>query len=52
MNQSQLAKTLFPVGELEKTEVRRIADAIGLPNAKKKTRQVFVLLVSVRFASF
>jgi tRNA-specific 2-thiouridylase len=36
LNQSQLAKTLFPVGELEKTEVRRIADAIGLPNAKKK----------------
>jgi tRNA-specific 2-thiouridylase len=36
LNQSQLAKTLFPVGELEKTEVRLIADAIGLPNAKKK----------------
>ena len=36
LNQSQLAKTLFPVGELEKTEVRSIADAIGLPNANKK----------------
>ena len=36
LNQAQLTKTLFPVGELEKTEVRRIADAIGLPNAKKK----------------
>ena len=36
LNQAQLAKTLFPVGELEKSEVRRIADAIGLPNAKKK----------------
>ena len=36
LNQAQLAKTLFPVGELEKTEVRRIADSIGLPNAKKK----------------
>lgn len=36
LNQAQLATTLFPVGELEKTEVRRIADAIGLPNAKKK----------------
>lgn len=36
LNQAQLAKTLFPVGELEKTEVRRIADTIGLPNAKKK----------------
>jgi tRNA-specific 2-thiouridylase len=36
LTQAQLAKTLFPVGELHKTEVRRIADEIGLPNAKKK----------------
>ena len=36
LNQAQLAKTLFPVGELQKTEVRRIAEEIGLPNAKKK----------------
>ena len=36
LNQAQLAKTLFPVGELHKTEVRRIAAEIGLPNAKKK----------------
>ena len=36
LNQAQLANTLFPVGELLKTEVRRIALDIGLPNAKKK----------------
>jgi tRNA-specific 2-thiouridylase len=36
LNQAQLANTLFPVGELLKTEVRRIAMDIGLPNAKKK----------------
>ena len=36
LTQPQLAKTLFPVGELHKTEVRRIAADIGLPNAKKK----------------
>ena len=36
LNQAQLSKTLFPVGELHKTEVRRIAQEIGLPNAKKK----------------
>ena len=36
LNQAQLAKTLFPVGALRKTEVRRIAAEIGLPNAKKK----------------
>jgi len=36
LTQAQLSRTLFPVGELKKTEVRRIAEQIGLPNAKKK----------------
>ena len=36
LNQTQLSKTLFPVGELHKTEVRRIAEEMKLPNAKKK----------------
>lgn len=36
LNQAQLAKTLFPLGELPKTEVRRIAQSLQLPNAAKK----------------
>ena len=36
LNQAQLGKTLFPVGEWPKTEVRRIAAEIGLPNAAKR----------------
>jgi len=36
LTQAQLARTLFPVGELHKSAVRRIADEIGLPNARKK----------------
>ncbi len=36
LNQAQLSLTLFPIGELEKTEVRHIAAEIGLPNANKK----------------
>ncbi|NNU44638.1 tRNA 2-thiouridine(34) synthase MnmA [Ramlibacter montanisoli] len=36
LNQAQLARTLFPVGELRKSTVRQIAEQIGLPNAKKK----------------
>src|SRR6059058_5149819 len=36
LSQAQLARTLFPIGDLAKTEVRRIAADIGLPNAKKK----------------
>ena len=36
LNQAQLSRTLFPLGELPKTEVRRLAAEIGLPNAAKK----------------
>lgn len=36
LTQEQLSRALFPVGELRKTDVRRIAEEIGLPNAKKK----------------
>lgn len=36
LNQAQLSKALFPVGELHKSEVRRIATEIGLPVAAKK----------------
>ena len=36
LNQKQLATTLFPLGEIHKTEVRRIALDLKLPNAQKK----------------
>jgi tRNA-specific 2-thiouridylase len=36
LNQAQLSKTLFPLGEIPKTEVRKIALQIGLHNAAKK----------------
>ncbi|MGB3836462.1 tRNA 2-thiouridine(34) synthase MnmA [Castellaniella sp.] len=36
LNQTQLARTVFPLGEVHKTDVRRIAAEIGLPNAAKK----------------
>jgi tRNA-specific 2-thiouridylase len=36
LTQAQLARALFPVGELEKSEVRRIALEAGLPNHAKK----------------
>jgi tRNA-specific 2-thiouridylase len=36
LTQAQLARTLFPVGDLPKAEVRRIAVQAGLPNARKK----------------
>jgi tRNA-specific 2-thiouridylase len=36
LTQAQLGKTLFPIGALPKSEVRRIAAEIGLPNAAKR----------------
>jgi len=36
LNQHQLSRTLFPVGEFEKSEVRAIATRLGLHNAAKK----------------
>ncbi len=36
LTQAQLAKALFPLGEMHKTDVRALAERIGLPNARKK----------------
>jgi tRNA-specific 2-thiouridylase len=36
LTQEQLSRVIFPVGELKKTEVRRIALEAGLPNHAKK----------------
>jgi tRNA-specific 2-thiouridylase len=36
LNQAQLARVLFPIGELRKSDVRRIALDAGLPNHAKK----------------
>ncbi|ERJ13708.1 tRNA 2-thiouridine(34) synthase MnmA [Haloplasma contractile] len=36
LTQKQLERSLFPIGHLEKTEVREIADKLNLATAKKK----------------
>jgi tRNA-specific 2-thiouridylase len=36
LNQKQVQKTLFPLGNMDKTEVRKIANEIHLPVANKK----------------
>lgn len=36
LNQKQLSYVLFPLADIEKTEVRKIADELGLSNARKK----------------
>ncbi|MDY3118271.1 MAG: tRNA 2-thiouridine(34) synthase MnmA [Peptoniphilus sp.] len=39
LTQEQLAHTLFPLGEYEKSDVRKIAEEAGLVNAKKHDSQ-------------
>ncbi len=36
LNQEQLSKTLFPLADIDKSEVRRIASKLGLSTAEKK----------------
>jgi tRNA-specific 2-thiouridylase len=49
---SELAKTLFPIGEIEKPEVRRLALAHGLATAKKKDSTGICFIGERRFKDF
>ncbi len=48
----QIAKTLFPVGELEKPEVRAIAEKHDLATAKKKDSTGICFIGERRFSDF
>ena len=39
LSQEQLSKALFPIGNIDKPEVRRLAKEAGLPSAEKKDSQ-------------
>ncbi len=52
LRQSQLAKALFPVGELCKDEVRTIARKLGLTTAEKKDSQGLCFIGKVRLPDF
>ena len=52
LNQYQLNKTLFPIGHLNKSEVRKIAKAEGLITAEKKDSQGLCFIGKVRLPDF
>jgi len=52
LNQEQLSKTLFPIWELEKPKVRKIAEEIWLPNAKRKDSQGICFVGKVNMIEF
>lgn len=52
LNQSQLSKTLFPLGELYKRDVRKLAAEAGLPNHAKKDSTGICFIGERRFREF
>lgn len=52
LSQEQLAKAMFPIGHLQKGEVRMLAEKYDLPNAKRKDSQGICFLGKVAFDQF
>ncbi|MAJ31889.1 MAG: tRNA 2-thiouridine(34) synthase MnmA [Flavobacteriaceae bacterium] len=52
LNQDQLSKVLFPIGHLQKSEVRAIAEREGLVTASKKDSQGLCFIGKVRLPDF
>jgi tRNA-specific 2-thiouridylase len=52
LSQQQLSKSLFPIGELTKPEVRKIAAEMGLVTADKKDSQGLCFIGKVRLPEF
>jgi len=52
LDQEQLARALFPVGSLEKSEVRRIARERGLPTSEKPESQDICFITDGSYREF
>jgi len=52
LSQEQLVKTLFPIGELTKPEVRKIATELNLVTAEKKDSQGLCFIGKVKLPDF
>src|SRR6266852_7968346 len=52
LTQAQLARTMFPIGELNKTAVREIARGLGLPVAEKSDSQEICFVPNGGYAAF
>ncbi len=52
LQQQQLARTLFPLGEMRKPDVRRLAEELGVPTASKHDSQEICFVPNGDYAEF
>ncbi|HEX9503396.1 MAG TPA: tRNA 2-thiouridine(34) synthase MnmA [Patescibacteria group bacterium] len=52
LNQKQLSKAMFPIGHLQKSEVRNLARKFKLPNAEKKDSQGICFIGKINVTEF
>ncbi|PJH75286.1 MAG: tRNA 2-thiouridine(34) synthase MnmA, partial [Anaerolineae bacterium CG_4_9_14_0_8_um_filter_58_9] len=52
LTQEKLAKTLFPIGDYPKSEVRRLAESFGLPTATRADSQDLCFLAGEDYREF
>lgn len=52
LSQEQVARALFPIGHLQKSAVRSLAEKFNLPNAHRKDSQGLCFLGKIRFDDF
>jgi tRNA-specific 2-thiouridylase len=52
LTQEKLRRTLFPIGDYPKTEIRQIAESFGLPTASRKDSQDLCFLAGDDYRNF
>lgn len=52
LNQKQLSRAMFPIGHLQKSEVRLLAEKFDLPNKNRKDSQGICFLGKLKFSDF
>ena len=52
LDQNQLSKILFPIGNLQKSQVRELAQKYDLPNKDRKDSQGICFLGKIKFSDF
>src|SRR5581483_850185 len=52
LSQDQLSRTMFPIGEMQKPQVRELARRLGLPVAEKPDSQEICFVPNGDYAAF